>query len=134
MQHTDDVVDVPVELVVQVSHELVVAKTAEIPQSPSVKKIRVISETAELLSDVPVPQGRVMAQTVEISQTLFGEKIATIPEVLFHAGMKRITQQPVGCQYQQQDNQPQTARQSTRHKRERRGERGESEEEKKESL
>ena len=57
-----------------------------------------IPERAELLSDVQVPQVRVVAQTVEIPQSLFGEKIAAIPEVLFHAGMKRtmkrIAQQP----------------------------------------
>ena len=83
--------------------------------------VQIVAETAELLSDVQVPQVRVVAQTVEISQSLFGGKIDAIPEVLFRAGMKRtmkrIAQQPVGSQQQQQDNQPQAAKQSTRQER-----------------
>ena len=57
LQYTDDVVDVPVVLVVQVLDEQVVTKTAEIAQWPFVKKIGVIPETAEipqLPSDVQV--------------------------------------------------------------------------------
>ena len=51
-------------------------------------------------------------------------------EVLFHAGMQRITQQRDSSQQQQQpDNQPQAARQSTRQEREK--ERGEREKERK---
>ena len=51
-------------------------------------------------------------------------------EVLFHAGMQRITQQRESSQQQQQpDNQPQAARQSTRQEREK--ERGEREKERK---
>ena len=47
-------------------------------------------------------------------------------EVLFHAGMQRITQQRDSSQHQQQpDNQPQAARQSTRQERERKGRKGE---------
>ena len=74
MQHTDDVVDVPVVLVLQVPHEQAVAKTPEIPQLPFVKKIGLILETAELLSDVQVPQVRVVAQTVDIPQPLLVRK------------------------------------------------------------
>ena len=92
-----------------------------------------MAETAELLSDVQVSQVRVVAQSVENPQSLFGEEFAVIPKVLFHAGMKRtmkrIAQQLVGSQQQQQDNQPQTARQSVRQEREKeRRERGQSEE------
>ena len=46
-------------------------------------------------------------------------------KVLFHAGMKRTVQQPDSSQQQQQCNQPQAARQSTRRESEKeRGERG----------
>ena len=55
LRQTDQVIDVPVMLVVQIPRVRVVAETAEIPQLPFVKKIGVIPETAEirqLLSDV----------------------------------------------------------------------------------
>ena len=116
LEHTDDVVNVPVVSVAQVPQVRVVMKTVETSQLPLVvqaPRVQIVAEATELLSDVQVPRVRVAAETVEISQSLFSEKIATIPEVLFDAGTKRIAQQTVGSRQQQQDNQPQTARQST---------------------
>ena len=66
LRYTDDVVDVPVVLVVQVPQVQVVAETAEIPQ---------------VLSDVQVPQVHVVIKTVEIRQLLFVEKTVMIPEI-----------------------------------------------------
>ena len=66
LQYTDDVVGVPVVLVVQAPLVQVMAKTVEIPQ---------------LLSDVQVPQVRIVTETVEIPQSLFVEKTVMIPEI-----------------------------------------------------
>ena len=127
LEHTDDVVDVPVVIVAQLPQVRIVMKTVETSQLPLVvqaPRVQIVAETTELLSDVQVPRVRVVAETVEILQSLFSEKIAAISEVLFHGGTKRIGQQPVGSQQQQQDNQPQTARQSPRQERERKGRNG----------
>ena len=103
LRQTDQVIDVPVVLVVQVPWVRVVAEAAEIPQLPLVKKIGVIPEAAEipqLLSDV-----RGVVQNIGID--LFSlDDLSSVGskglnhqdcEVLFHARMKRtmkcITQQ-----------------------------------------
>ena len=115
MQHNDQVVGVPVVLVAQVSQVRVVEETAGISQLPLVEKIVV-------LTDIRTGQG---TQTSESLNTAFlrqvtQAEIGALPtsECGRSANLKRITQQPDSDQQQQQDNQPQAARQSARQERE----------------
>ena len=66
LQHTDQVVDVPVVVVAEVPQVHVVMKTVETPQLPSV---------------VQAPRVQVVAQTAEIPRLRLSEKIVTIPDV-----------------------------------------------------
>ena len=151
LQHTDQVVDVPVVLVVQVPRVQVVAKTIEIPQSLFGEKIAAIPEartvqgtqTSKSFTVAGKFHREILMRGVapNIEAGSFIDDLGSVGskrlnhqdcDVLFHASMKRITQQPDSSQQQQQGNQPQAARKSTRQERKKEGrERGQSEEEEK---
>ena len=141
LQHTDQVIDVPVVLAMQVPWVRVVAETAEIPLLLLVKKIGVIPETAEIPQLLLVKKIGVILETAEIPQSLsdvrgvvqnigidsFIDDLSSVGsqgsnrqdcEVLSHVGKQsRSIQQ----QQHQDSNQQQPTRQVTQEKR---GERG----------
>ena len=122
----------------------VVAETAEIQQLPLGEKIVAIPEVRTVqgtqTSESFTVAGkfhreflmRGVAPNMEADSFIddlssVGSKVLNHQdcEVLSHAGMKRTIQQLDGSHQQQQDNQPQAARQSTRQERERKkGEKG----------
>ena len=151
LQHTDQVVDVPVVLVAQVPQVRVVAETAGIPQLPLGEKIVAIPEvrtvqgtqTSESFTVAGKFHREILMRGVapNIEADSFTDDLSSVGskglnhqdcEVLFHAGSKRITQPPDSSQQQQQDNQPQAARQSARQERGEEEERGERERERRE--
>ena len=140
MRQTDQVVDqVPHVQVVERTGEIpqllsdvlvfqvqVAAETVEIPQSLSGQKIAMIPEVrtvqgtqtsesfCEFLMRGVAPNTETDSCIDDLISVGSRELSRRDCEVLSHAGMKRITQQPDSGQQQQQDNQPQGTRQSTR--------------------
>ena len=112
LQQTEQVVDVPVVLVAQAPRVQVVEEAVEIPQLQVVKKIGVIPKTVQISqlqldTDIRTVQG---TQTSERLNTAFLRRVTqaeigalSTSECGRSANMKRSTQQ--------QDNQPQAARQ-----------------------
>ena len=141
------VAQVPQVRVVQVPRVQVVVETAVLLPDVQVPQVRVLfGEKIAAIPEVRTVQGpqtsesfreilmRGVAPNTEADSFIddlssFGSKGLNHQdcEVLFHAGMKRnmkrIAQQPVGSQQQQQDNQPQTAMQSLDKREKERGER-----------
>ena len=76
LQYTDDVVDVPVVLVVQAPLVQVMAETAEIPQLQITDKV----VDVPVVLVVPVSQVRVVKKTVEDPQFQIVEKTAEAPQ------------------------------------------------------